>query len=104
MNMDHYRAQLMQAASIHGGMPQQQMLSQKSIEITEKEIAGNERLNKIVADAIKENTIKADDNFFKFLKTLLMHQANTLDGKERALRMAIYIIYKTNQEFKVEKR
>jgi hypothetical protein len=102
--MDNYRAQIMQAASIHGGIPQQQMLSQKSIELTEKEITDNVRLNKLVDDAIKDNTIKADDSFFKFLKVLLMQQANTLEGKERALRMAIYIVYKTNKEFKVEKR
>jgi hypothetical protein len=104
MNMDQYRAQLMQAASIHGGMQQQQMLTQKSIEITEKEIANNSRLNKVIEDAIKDNTIKADDSFFKFLKVLLMQQGNTLEGKERALRMAIYITHKTNKEFKVEKR
>lgn len=104
MNMDHYRAQLMQSAAIHGGIPQQQMLSQKSIALTEKEITDNVRLNQIVTDAIKDNTIKAEDSFFKFLKVLLMQQANTLEGKERALRMAIFIVYKVNKEFKVEKR
>jgi hypothetical protein len=103
MNMDHFRAQIMQAASIHGGMGQQ-MLTQKSIDKTEKDIANNAKLNGVVDEAVKTGIVKADDDLFKFLKALFMAQAETLDGKERALRMAIYTVSKINKEFKVEKR
>jgi hypothetical protein len=103
MNMDAFRAQLMQAASIHGGIAPQ-MLTQKSIDKTEKDIASNAHLNKIIDDAIKAGSVKADDELFKFLKNLFIVQAETLDGQERALKMAIYTTFKINQEFKVEKR
>jgi hypothetical protein len=103
MNMDAFRAQLMQAASIHGGMAPQ-MLTQKSIDKTEKDIANNARLNKIVEDAVRAGSVKADDELFKFLKNLFVVQAETLEGQERALRMAIYTTLKINQAFKTEKK
>ena len=103
MNMDAFRAQLMQAASIHGGIAPQ-MLTQKSIEKTEKDIASNAKLNQIIEDAVKAGSVKADDALFMFLKNLFIVQAETQEGQERALRMAIYTTLKINQAFKVEKR
>ena len=104
MSMDHFRAQLMQNASIHGGVPQQAMLSQKSIEKTEKDIENNARLKKIVDDSIQSGIIKADDELAKYLQTLFVAQAETLDGKERALRMAIFTASKINNKFKIESK
>lgn len=103
MNMDAYRAQIMQSASIHGGIAPQ-MLTQKSIEKTEKAITANAKLNQIVEDAIKVGSVKADDDLFKFLKNLFIIQAETQEGQERALKMAIYTAFKINQTFKVEKK
>lgn len=104
MSNDFYREQIMRASAIHGGVGQQDMLTPSSVQKTEANAKVSERLNALVAEAIKKGMIKENDILFSCLLNFFLTEAHTAEGKERALRMAIGTAQRLNKEFTFEKR
>ena len=102
-NADFFREQLMRAASIHGGVGAGpgQVLTQKSIDTTINQEKLAERLNAILQEAVGQQTVKQDDKVLSLLTQLFLAKANTADGKEKALRMAIWVTKELNKYFDI---
>lgn len=106
-NADFFREQLMRAASIHGGAVGPgpgQVLTQKSIDTTIGQEQLAERLNLIVQEAIGQNAVAKDDKVFALLTQLFLSKANTAEGKEKAIRMAIWVTKELNKYFEVSEK
>lgn len=101
-NADFFREQLMRSANIHGGMVAPgQVLTQKSIDTTINQEKLAERLNFILQEAIGASVVIKDDKVLALLTQLFLSKANTADGKEKALRMAIWVTKELNKHFDI---
>ena len=106
-NADFFREQLMRNASIPGGgvgPGPGQVLTQKSIDTTINQEKLAERLNLILQEAVGQNSVKQDDKVLSLLTQLFLAKANTADGKEKALRMAIWVTRELNKYFEITEK
>lgn len=105
-NADFFREQLMASASIHGGMGPGpgQVLTQKSIDTTINQEKLAERLNFIMQEAVTQKSVSKDDKVLSLLTQLFLSKANTAEGKEKALRMAIWVTKELNKYFEIAEK
>lgn len=105
-NMELFRQQMFQNAAIHGGAsggekPMMTPETMKSQAVVDK---NNEVLEGILKAAEERGEIDRKDDMFQCLAVFFMSKANTPDGKERALGMAISAAKRLNANFTFTKR
>lgn len=102
-DMSFFREQMFKNAAVTGAAQSDRMLTPNSIKDTEKASAISGTLEKFLIEAEKRGEVDRKDPVFRLLVDFFLSKAATLDGKTRALGMAISVARKLNSvfEFKV---
>ena len=102
-NMEFFRQQMFQNASVSGAAKSNEvgdrMLTPDSVKASEKASAMTAQLEGILAEAEKRGEVSRKDPVFCELIAFFISKANTQDGKERALKMAISVSRRLHNVF-----
>jgi len=102
-NMGFFREPMFRNASVTGAAQNDgagdRMLTPNSVKESEKAAALTAALENLLAEAEKRGEVSRKDPVFCELIAFFISKANTQDGKERALRMAISVSRRLHNVF-----
>lgn len=105
-NMGAFREEMFRNASVHGGLKSEAMtdrtLTPESLKASEKALEQDKQLQDILKEAEDKKLVEPGD---KVLRDLVQYffrgAANTQEGRMRALRMSIGIVFNLRQKYDI---
>lgn len=105
---NYYRDMMFKNASVHGAASADnglgKTLTPEGLKASQKTLAEDSKLQVILAEAVQKGLIGKDDAVLRELVVLFFGDAKTNDGRERALRMAVGIVYRLRQKFEITEK